>query len=378
MELTVQDVFNQFGNKYLENNIPSYNRLNIYNKIKTCRTKEQGVRIYKCKDCGKKIYTYKSCMDRHCPTCLEYKKEVWIEKHKEDILDIKYYHIVMLLPRELYPLFYYNQKIMYDLLFKISCETIMEVCYEYLGINIGITSILHTWSQKGKYYPHMHMLVTGGGIDKLGKWIDSDLVNEEIIKTRFKNRILKRLKKLKLNFYGEYNYLNNYDIYIKYIDNMNMEQFNCYKKEPYSSVNDIYEYFGKYAFRVCIINERIKKIENGYVYFTYRNYENKNEEKVSRVRGEEFIRRFLTHTLNKSFVKIRYYGIMSCKNKTKKLRKLKILTKTRKIKERLLDKIAILKKILLGQDITRCPKCNGELYLYKEVYANKSPPVSIE
>ena len=373
MELSVQEVFNKFGDKYMDMYVPSYNRLNIYNKIKTCRTKEQGVRIYKCSDCGKKIYTYKSCMDRHCPTCLDYKKEVWIEKHKQDILDINYYHVVLLLPRELYPLFYYNQKIMYDLLFKVSSDVIIDTCREYLGIDVGVTSILHTWSQKGKYYPHMHMLVTGGGINKLGKWIDSELVNEEIIKTRFKNRMLKVMKKLRLDFYGKYEYLSNYDKYINYLDNMNMEQFNCYKKEPFSDVMDIYEYFGKYAFKVCITNERIKKMDDNYVYFTYKNYENKNEEKISKVKGEEFIRRFMTHTLSKSFVKIRYYGIMSCKNKTKKMKKLRILTKTKNITQGFTDKIDLLKKIL-GNDVTKCPKCNGKLYLYKEVYTNKSPP----
>ena len=374
MNLTVQDVFNKFGDKYLDMYNVDYKKMNIYNKIRICRTSKQGINIYKCKDCGKKIYTYKSCMDRHCPTCLEYKKELWIEKHKNDILDINYYHIVLLLPRELYPLFYYNQKVMYNLLFKVSSDVVMDTCYEYLGINVGITSILHTWSQKGKYYPHIHMLVAGGGINRLGKWQDSELVCEDIIRTRFKNKLIKSIKKLRLNFYGNYSYLNNYDRYISYIDNINLEQFNCYKKEPFSSVNDIYEYFGKYAFKVCMSNERIKKIDDRYVYFTYKNYDNKNIERISKVKGEEFIRRFLMHTLDKSFIKIRYYGIMSCKNKSKKMKKLKVLTKTKKIKQKLIDKINLLKEILGGKDITKCPKCNGELYLYKELNKNKAPP----
>ena len=377
MELSIQEVFKKFGNSYIEMYNPTYHKLNIYNRIITCRTKKQGTRIYKCKECGKKIYTYKSCMDRHCPTCLEYKKELWIEKHKYDILDINYYHIVLCLPKELYPLFYYNQKVMYDLLFKISSEVIIDLCYEYLGIKVGITSILHTWSQKGKYYPHIHMLVTGGGMNKLGKWIDSELVSSDVIKTRFKNRLLKCIKKLRLNFYGAYSYLNNYDNYIRYIDNIENKEFICYKNKPYNKVFDIYEYFGKHAFRVWIENERIVKIDDTHVYFTYRNYDNKNETKVSKVRGEEFIRRFLSHSLNKSFIKIRYYGIMSCKNKTKKLRKLQILTKTKRIKEKLIDKLTLLRKIV-GRDVTRCPKCNGKLYLYKETYVNKSPPNIIQ
>ena len=377
MELTVQDVFNKFGNSYLKMYKTSYNRLNVYNNIKTCRTKDQGIRIYKCCDCGKKIYTYKSCMDRHCPICLEYKKEIWIEKHKEDILDINYYHVVFCLPRELYPLIYYNQKLMYDLLFKVTSDVVLECCREYLGIDVGITSILHTWSQKMKYYPHIHMLVTGGGVSKLGKWENNELVDVDIIKSRFKNRLLKSIKKMRLEFYGDYKYLSNYDKYIDYINSVDNREFICYKKEPYGSVDDIYDYFGKYAFRVCITNDRIKNMDDNYVYFSYKNYEDKNIERISRIKGEEFIRRFLSHTLDKSFVKIRYYGIMSCKNKKNKMDKLRILTKTKKSIDKFVDRIELLKKILDGKDITKCPKCNGKLYLYKEVYENKGPPKDI-
>lgn len=265
---------------------------------------------------------------------------------------------------------------MYDLLFKISSDVILDCCYEYLGINVGITSILHTWSQKGKYYPHIHMLVTGGGINKVGKLVDSELVDKEIIKNRFKNKILKIVKKLRLNFYGRFSYLNHYDYYIKHINNIDNSKFICYKKEPYSSLNDIYEYFGKYAFRVWISNERINKIDDKYVYFSYKDYDNKNKDNVCRIKGEEFIRRFLTHTLTKNFVKIRYYGIMSCKNKIKKLRKLKIITKTKRIKDRLISKIELLRKIL-NKDINKRPNCNGKLVLYKEIKPNKGPPKNI-
>ena len=305
MNYSVKDIFNKFGDKYIDMYDTSYHRLNIFNNINTCRTSRQGIRIYKCNCCGKKIYTYKSCMDRHCPTCLSYKKELWIEKHKYDILNINYYHIVLCIPRELYPLFYYNQKIMYNLLFKISSDVVMEVNKQYLGIEVGITSILHTWSQKGKYYPHIHMLVTGGGINKLGKWVDSGLVSKEIIQSRFKNRLLKSIKKLHLNFYSKYTYLNNYDKYINYIENINNKEFICYKKEPYNNVLDIYEYFSKYLFRVWISNERIKKIDDKYVYFTYKDYNNKNIDKLSKVKGEEFIRRILSHSLDIS-INLRY------------------------------------------------------------------------
>jgi len=90
MEYSVQDVFNKFGNIYLDKYNDGYSKLNVFNNIIACRTKKMGVNIYKCSDCGRQLYVYRSCMDRHCPNCLDYKKEVWIEKHKNDILIIRY------------------------------------------------------------------------------------------------------------------------------------------------------------------------------------------------------------------------------------------------------------------------------------------------
>lgn len=177
--------------------------------------------------------------------------------------------------------------------------------------------------------------------------------------------MLNEIKKLRLNFYGKYEYLSNYDNYIKYLNDISYDEFICYKKESYDTALDIYQYFGKYAFRVCITNDRIKDMDDSYVYFTYKDYGNKSIDKVSKMKGEEFIRRFLSHTLDKSFIKIRYYGIMSCKNKVSKMDKLRILTKTKKCRDKLLSKMEILKKILDGKDITKCPKCSGKLYLYK-------------
>lgn len=365
----IQGILKQFGPPYFDKYGVDYNKLNVYNQIIECKTNKMGVRIYKCPKCKNKIYLYKSCLNRHCPNCLDYKKEVWLDKHECDILDINYYHIVLCIPRELNTIFYYNQDIMYNLLFDVSSKVILELCKEILKIDVGITSILHTWSQTGKYYPHIHMLVTGGGINNLGEYIDSELISEDMIKTRFKNTLLKELKKVKLNYYKNYNY----DNYIKFIDSLSNKEFICYKNKPYNSVNDIYEYFSKYAFKICMTNDRIVKYDDKYVYFTYKDYHNRNITRVSRVSGIEFVRRYLDHILPKNFVKIRYYGILSCKDKQDKMNKLRILTKTKKIKNNFINKINILKK-MLGKDVTKCPKCNNKLYLYKETFSNKSPP----
>lgn len=210
MEYTVREVFREFSDKYLAKYKPSYEQRKVLNKILDCRTEKLGTRIYQCDKCGIKVFTYNSCKDRHCPSCLSYKKEVWIDSHKEDILDINYFHIVLEIPEELRPIFYHNQKSMYSLLFKTSSETIMELCDSYLGVKVGITSMLHTWSQKGNYFPHIHMVVTGGGIDKLGRWIDckkEELLDKSIIVKKFRSNLIEEIKKVKeLVCYGDYEY----------------------------------------------------------------------------------------------------------------------------------------------------------------------------
>ena len=154
MKYTIQQIFNQFSDEYLEKYSPSYEQKKVLNKILECRTKTLGTRIYQCDHCGKKVFAYNSCKDRHCPSCQNYKKEVWIDNHKNDILDITYFHVVTTIPSELHPIFYHNQEKMYSTLFRAASETVMELCEDdkYLGVKVGITAMLHTWSQKGNYH----------------------------------------------------------------------------------------------------------------------------------------------------------------------------------------------------------------------------------
>jgi hypothetical protein len=370
----IQEIFKQFGNVYLDKYNPSLCQRRVFNKILNCRTDKLGTRIYKCNSCGKQVFTYNSCKDRHCPNCQNYQKEVWINNHKEDILNITYFHVVLTVPKELHPIFYHNQKLMYNLLFDIGCNTILKLCEDKLKIKVGIMAMLHTWSQKGNYYPHLHLIVTGGGLDKLNKWKDSKkLLPVKVISKTFRNNLLKGIKEQDLTFYNDYEYLNDKENLNNYLDNLSKRYFIVYSKTPFNDVNDLIKYLGKYAFRVCMTNERIEKIEKGYVYFNYKDRSNNNSKKIEKIKGEEFIRKFLMHTLPKSFIKIRYYGLMAGRDKKTRLNKLKILTKTKTIINNFKSKIELLNK-MLDKDITKCSNCNGNLELYIYKTSNKSPP----
>lgn len=377
MEHAISKVFKRFGSSYKEKHSLNYDQIRVYNNITTCRTESLGTRIYQCEECGHKIFTYNSCKDRHCPNCQDYKKEVWIEKHKNEILDITYFHVVMTVPAELHPIFYHNSKKMYNLLFKATSETILELCEDekYLGVKVGITSMLHTWGQTGQYHPHIHMIVTGGGLDNLGNWKDCKndyLLPVKVISRLFRGKLLSMIKEEELVFYNEYEYLNDKEELNKYLKPLYEKEWVCYSKEPFNNVGETYEYLGRYAFKVCMSNERILSITDKDVIFKYRDRHDNNKEKTMQVTGEEFIRRFLLHALPKGFMKIRHYGLLAGKNKKERIKELQIKTKTKRRKEKQIEKISILNRIT-GKDVTKCSKCNGMLYLVSEIYPKKPP-----
>lgn len=374
MQYTVQDVFKRFGDKYLGIYRPTYEQKTVYNKILQCRTEQLGTRIYKCGSCEKRVYAYNSCKDRHCPMCQSYRKEVWIEEHRKDILNTPYFHVVLTPPKELHVVFYHNQKTMYDLLFDMASKTILELCEskKYLGAKVGITAMLHTWSQKGNYYPHLHMIVTGGGINKLGRYIYSkkDFLPNQVIAKRFSKNMLQGIKRSELEFFNKYEYLNKKENFDEYLKPLYDAKWGVFSKEPFNNVEETYEYLGKYAFRVCMTNDRIEGFDDTHVYFNYKDHNDRSIKKVMKLRGEEFIRKFLLHALPKSYMKIRYYGILAGKNKKDRMKKLKILTKTAM---QLREKLEILNKIV-GRDVTKCTCCGGTLKLLTKIF--KPPPGS--
>lgn len=377
MKFAIRQIFDEFGDEYLKTYNPSYEQRKVFNQILICRTEENGTRIYKCEKCGHKIFAYNSCKDRHCPNCQDYKKEVWIERHKDDILDITYFHVVLTVPAELHPIFYQNKKEMYSLLLKSASETIKELCEDkkYLGADVGMTSMLHTWSQRGNFHPHTHMIVTGGGLDETGKWIDCEndyLLPVKVISRKFRGKLLSMIKKADLQFYNKYEYLNDKKKLSEYLKPLYEKEWVCYSKKPFTNIGEVYEYLGRYAFKVCMSNERIVKVEDGYVYFKYKDRKHNNEEKITKIKGVEFIRKFLMHTLPKGFMKIRHYGLLAGRGKKERMEELKVKTKTKKRERKWKDKISLLNKIT-GRDVTKCTKCDGNLILISEIYKKKPP-----
>ena len=320
-KFTIQDIFLNFGDEYIKNHNLFKEQWKVFNSIRTCKTKNLGYHTFTCEECGEEYFGYNSCRNRHCPMCQNYKREKWINNESSYLLDSKYFHIITTVPYELNEIFLFNQKICYDILFKATSESILTLSNDpkWLGAKVGITSILHTWGQTIEFHPHIHSIVTGGGLNN-NHWISCNkdyLFKVQVLSSLFKKKFLYYLKHEFHNLVTDYNDLNSFN---KFLESLYNKSWITYIEPPKGKAENIIEYVGRYAFRVAISNERIKNISNGLITFEYKDYKDNSKIKEMTITSDEFIRRFLLHILPDNFTKIKHYGLLSNKNKKNNIR----------------------------------------------------------
>ena len=326
---TIKDIFKLFGPNFIKTHKLSEEQWKVYNAIINCGTKELGYHICTCEECGEKYFGYNSCRNRHCPMCQNYAREKWISNESSYLLDCPYFHIVTTVPSELNEIALYNKKEFYDILFKATSESILELCEDpkWLGAKVGITSILHTWGQTMEFHPHIHSIVTGGGL-KNNKWFQTDkdyLIKVQVLSSLFRGKVLSMLKQIVLNLPKNLKYLKNKNKLNDYFRPLYKKEWITYIEPPKGKAENVIEYIGRYSFRVAISNTRIKDISNGNVTFEYKDYKDNGKIKLMTITGEEFIRRFLMHVLPDNFTKIKHYGLLSNRNKKDNVRLCRLL-----------------------------------------------------
>ena len=334
----VAHIFREFIDEYKRQNKLPIHVLKVVNAIINCRTEVLGGHRGKCDSCGHEINLYNSCGNRHCPKCQAIAREKWVKKMKENILPVSYFHIVLTLPHELNDIVLRNKKVMYEILFKASSETLLTLCKDkkHLGAEIGLIGILHTWGQNLLDHNHIHYIVPGGGISLDEKrWINTKKkdffihvkVISDLFKKKFMYYFLKASNKGKLKFIGKIEYLKE-EIELKKLKRKLYEMnWNVYCKPPFAGPEQVLEYIGRYSHRVAISNTRIIKVENGMVTFKWRDYKDGSKNKLMTLSALEFIRRFLLHVLPERFIKIRHYGILSNRSKKVKVERCRKLLK---------------------------------------------------
>ncbi len=373
-EFTIQDVFKTFGNQYLQNHNLTIEEKKVFNAIINCKTKEMGYHNITCEQCGETITGYNSCRNRHCPMCQSYAREKWIKKETDNLLDCQYFHIITTVPYELNRIALYNRKIFYNILFKATSETIITLGEnpKWLGAKVGITSILHTWGQTMEFHPHIHSIVTGGGINN-NKWVNCKekyLFKVQVLSSLFRGKFLSLLKHEHANliFPDDLSSLKDISYFNKWLEPLYSKQWITYIEPPKGNPENVIEYIGRYAFRVAISNYRINDITNDKVTFEYKDYKDHGTVKLMTITGIEFIRRFMLHVLPNHFTKIKHYGLLANRNKKSTIK---------------LCRLFIGK--LINNDFTRyitsktrklhkfvCPKCGNDTFNYSFYYKRLS------
>lgn len=371
-------IIQEYGTSFIHSGNVLKQHQRVLHALKICRTSALGGHVERCNNeqCQHERIAYNSCRNRHCPKCQTTNKERWIQARKADLLPCTYFHVVFTLPQELNHFCLKYPKEMYQALFQMSKDTLFQFGAhpKHLGAKMGAISILHTWGQNLSLHPHVHMIVPGGGFAANGVWKNSASNGSylfcakamaKVYKGKFMERVLQFLKEKGSPMDAKLRRL----LYDK--------NWVVYAKEPFKGPDAVIEYLGRYTHKIAISNHRIKKIENGMVTFSYKDYKHGSVQKLMSLKAEEFLRRFCLHILPPKFVKLRHYGFLASRSKRQlKIEQLRqgILADSKSVSKEKMD-FKEIAKTFLGFDVEQCPCCKvGKMEIIYHFDAHAPPP----
>jgi hypothetical protein len=350
--------------------------------IASCRTAALGGHLEACDRCGHRRAVYHSCRNRHCPKCQLPAQEDWLEARRADLLPIPYFHVVFTLPHELHRLALTRPRLLYDLLFAAASQTLQTFARDpkHLGGELGLTAILHTWSQTLSLHPHLHCIVTGGALTSDGsRWIPprhpSFLFPVRALAKVFRGKLLDGLRQ-RLDR-GE---LGPDDALPALLHTLRGKDWVVYAKPPFAGPESVLRYLGRYTHRIAISNRRILRMEGDRVALRYRDSADSHRTKVLVLSAHELLRRFLLHVLPRGFVRIRHYGLLANRSRRQRIARCRALLAAQPppappTQESLCEKVLRL----TGLDVTACPACGkGRMVKIAEVEKLDGPTPPIE
>jgi len=323
------DIFRQFGPAYRQTHCLPLHQERLIQAIVDCRTPALGGSVDWCDHCQFTHIRYRSCRNRHCPKCQGAAREKWIQQRRTELLPTDYFHVVFTLPEPIAALAFFNKDLVYDLLFRATAETLLTTARDpqRLGVETGFFAVLHSWGQTLHFHPHLHCVIPGGGLSPdSDRWIHGRrryLFPVKLLSRRFRRLMLKALQQAyaagSLQFFGQLEPLRQPAAFARYLAPLANSKWVVYAKAPFGGPSHVLEYLGRYTHRVAISNRRILALENAQVSFAWKDYCDRQQQKVMTVPADEFIRRFLQHSLPPGFQRIRYYGFLANCHRAHKL-----------------------------------------------------------
>ena len=382
--LEIAEAFRRFGPAYRAARAGSLSlgQLKAMSAIEMCRTAELGGHVEACEDCGVVRCAYNSCRSRACPKCQSSAAQKWLDARQDELLPVRYFHVVFTIPEQLNGIAYQNKAAVYGLLFKATAETLQTIAADpkHLGAQIGFLAVLHSWGSALTHHPHLHCVVPGGGLSPDGqKWIQcrrNFFLPVKVLSRLFRRLFLAGLcaafKAGDLELHGAQQGLADPKAFAALLAPLWKCEWAIYAKAPFAGPEQVLAYLSRYTHRVAISNSRLVKIADDGVSFRWKDYRRKGAERkqVMTLAPEEFIRRFLLHILPDRFHRIRYYGLFANgqrKANIERCRKLLAFAV-------LAHKTAALNQTSCGApqppwDPCVCPHCGGRMVVIERIAA---------
>jgi hypothetical protein len=370
--LEVADILRASGNSFWERQGShlAWQHRKVMDAIVRCRTAALGGHRDQCLRCGHQVISYNSCRNRHCPKCQGNARARWLAARSAELLPVPYFHIVFTLPHELSALVLQNKRLLYDLLFRTSAETLLEVARnpKHLGADIGLLSVLHTWGQNLQHHPHVHCVVPAGGLAMDGsRWVSASsrfFLPVRVLSRVFRGKFTAALKQLmlqnKLQFHSSLQELARPERFRQLLCQLFTKEWVVYAKPPFGGAQYVLNYLARYTHRVAISNHRLVAFKEERVSFRWKDYAVGGKQKVMTVSADEFLRRFLIHVLPKGLVRIRHFGLFANR------RRAASLLRCRKA-------LGALSSPQPPQPSshTRCPLCSGDMLIVERMTSSQ-------
>ncbi len=301
----------------------------VLRRLARCHTGQLGWTLWQCAACSAAPWRPQGCGDRHCPECTARAREAWLERQQQALLPVRYFHWVFTLPAVLRPLALQNPKALYTLLFDAASATLLQFGAERFGVRLGLTALLHTWGQNLLDHPHLHCLVTGGGLTAADppQWKGPPqtqfLFPVRAVGARFAAQFLAGLEALRsrgeLHFEGRLAAWRDPAVWQRTLEPLHRRPWIVFAKGSVVGPESVLQYLGRYTHRVALSNARLLRMDERTVTFRYKDYRNGGVLREMTLDGRAFVRRFALHILPPGFTKIRHYGLLGNNRRSRDL-----------------------------------------------------------
>jgi hypothetical protein len=323
----VADIIRQHGDRFIETHGPwlTSQHRRVLRALARCRTAALGGHLDRCVRCDHRAISYNSCRNRHCPKCLTHARDQWLAERQQELLPVGYHHVVFTLPHDLSWLALQNKQVIYDLLFRASAATLLEIAADpkHLGAVIGFLSVLHTWGQNLLHHPHVHCVIPVGGLaPDRAHWVRPRhpfFLPVKVLSRVFRGKFVAGLKRAfrlgRFSLPGRLAHLAEPMAFRAFLRRLFRHDWVVYAKPPFGGPTHVLHYLARYTHRVAISNHRIVNVADDQVTFRWKDYAHGSTSRTMTVSANEFLRRFFLHVLPKGFVRIRFFGFLASRRR---------------------------------------------------------------